>query len=328
MRFVETLKHKAGQDPKIIVLPECDADTDGVIREASERVEADGTARLVKLTAEMMQNCGKMDELAESYAAMRGKGKNLGMRAMQNPVAFGCMMVKSGYAHGMVAGRYSKSGDVMKFANAIIGEQPGRISSAIFFREPPEDYPVFDLLACADMVVHENPNAEELCRIIVTSAETFENLTGREPRVAILSYVTGEPTAIQLKADPDMQKIVEALKLYRNGGHRWTVHISQGDAALRPAAAKIKGAPFTDRPADLLIGSGLGLANPVYKLLQELIVGGQSMFVTQGLNFPVMDLSRSDTAANIANVITACCVCAQALEARGSYRTIDQCFLS
>ena len=328
MTFIEMLKQKAKQNPKIVVLPESDADTDGVIGEASARVEADGTARLIRLTGQMMQECGKLDELAESYAAMRGKGKNLGLRAMQNPIAFGCMMVKCGYAHGMVAGRYSKSGDVMKFANAIIGEQPGRISSVIFFREPPETYPVFKLLACADMVVHESPTAEEICRIIVTSAETFESFTGVEPRIALLSYVTGEPTSIQLNADPEMRKTMEALSMYREAGHRWTVHLSQGDAALRPDAARIKKAPFADRPADLLIGSNLGLSNPVYKLLQDLIVGGNSMFVTQGLNFPVMDLSRSDTASNIENVINACCVSAQAFEAKGSYAEIDELFFN
>lgn len=303
------------------MLPEYGQDTDGVIAEAVDRVVAEGAAKPVRLTAEMMQDSGKLDELAEGYAEIRRAPKRLGMRAMENPIAFGTMMVRNGYADGMVAGRYARSGDVMKFANAIIGEEEGRISSGLFFREPPEDYPVFDLMACGDMVVNESPNAEELYRIIVTSAETFENLAGKAPKIALLPYVTGEPSAIQMRQDPEMPKIKEALEMYEKAGHKWTVHLAQGDAALRPEAARIKGAPFEDGPADLLIGSTLNLSNPGYKLLQDLIVGGQYMFVTQGLNEPVMDLSRSDAASNMESAITACCVCAQMFEKRRGSRT-------
>ena len=39
-----------------------------------------------------------------------------------------------------------------------------------------------------------------------------------------------------------------------------------------------------DHPADLLIGRNLLVSNIVYKLLERLIVGGNSMIVTQGLN--------------------------------------------
>ena len=327
MAFVESLKQRAKQDPKIIVLPEYGQDRDGVMKEAADCATADGTARVVRLTEQSIKDSGKMDELAEAYAAMRGRDKAIGLRALANPIAFGVMMVRAGYAHGMVAGRYAKSGDVMKFANAIVGEEEGRISSGLFFREPPEGYPVFELIACGDMVVHENPNAEELYKIIVTSAETFRDLAGRDPRIAVLSYVTGEPSSMHLQKDPEMPKIKGALEMYKSGGHPWPIYLAQGDAALRPGVAVIKGAPYTDRPADLLIGSSLNLSNPVYKLLQELIVGGRSMFVTQGLRLPVMDLSRGDTAANIEAVIAACSVRAQMFEKQGRYGTVSDHFV-
>jgi len=326
MGFFDDLKKKAQRDPKVVVLPEIDTDSGGVVREAIAKVRADGTAKPIALTKQLVQESGKMEEFAEAYAAQRGKGVNLGRKVMQDIIPFAVMMVKRGYAHGMVAGRYAKSGEVMKFANAIIGEEPGRISSGLFFREPPAGYPVFRLIACADMVVNENPNAEQLCRIIFTSAETFRDLAGIEPKIALISYITGQPDQVQINT-PETKKIVDAIEMYKKNGHPWPIFQSQLDAALSPAVAKSKGAPFTDGPAELWIGSNLTVANPVYKLLRDLIPGGQSMFVIQGLNLPVIDLSRSDTAENVANAAAACTVRAQAFEKQGRYKTIDTCFL-
>ncbi len=66
----------------------------------------------------------------------------------------------------------------------------------------------------------------------------------------------------------------------------------------------------------------------VYKLLQELIEGGNSMIITQGLNYPAMDLSRGDNSSNIANVISTCSVIAQSFEKQSRYKTIDKYFLN
>ena len=326
MSFFDELRNRARQDPKLVVLPECDADTEGVIRKAAEIAAAQGTAKPILLTRQMIQESGKVDEFAEAYAARRGKSVALGRRLVQDPIPFGVMMVKQGYAHGMVAGRYAKSGEVMKFANAFIGEEEGRISSGLFFKEAPAGYPVFKLIACADMVVNENPDAEQLYRIILTSAETFRDLTGIEPKIALISYLTGSANQTQINT-PETKKIVDALELYKQKNHPWVAFQAQLDAALSPAVARSKGAPFTDGPADLWIGSNLTVANPVYKLLRDLVPGGESMFVIQGLKLPVLDLSRSDSADNVANAIAACTVCARAFEKQGRYGTINTFFV-
>lgn len=236
------------------------------------------------------------------------------------------MMVKLGYAHGMIAGRYTTSATVMIYVNAIIGEEQDRIRSSLFLRESPDDYPVFNLIGCSDIVANPNPTGEELYRIIVTSAETYESLTGKRPKIAVLSYLTGRPQTVQANY-PEVRTITEALKHYESGGHPWIVHQSQADAALIPDIARKKKAPFGDGPADLLIGTNLHVANIVYKLLERLVIGGNSMIVTQGLNLPAMDLSRGDSARNIANVIAACSVQAQIFEKQGRYESIDGMFL-
>jgi phosphate acetyltransferase len=341
MGFFEKLKEKARKDPRVVVLPEVAVDKDGVIKEAIRQVKTEGTAIPIGLTPEIIADSGKRDAFVEAYASRKGYGDGLGdgekgrglkiaervLKRLPAEVFFADMMVDMGYADGVVAGRYITSADIAMTAKLVVGEQEGQIVSSIFFRQPPEGYPLFDLIAIADMVANQNPNAAELYKIIVTSATTFEDLTGIAPKIAILSYITGRPQAVQITRDPELAKIEAALELYAKGGHKWPICQAQMDAALDTSVAKRKGAPFTDRPADLLIGPSLMLANPMYKALERLILGGQSMFITQGFKLPIMDLSRGDSAANIANVVAACSVRARMAEQTGGKRKTDKFFL-
>ncbi len=327
MGFFAEMKHKAADDPKIIVMPELAMDNEGVVNEAIEIVQGEGTAIPVGLTRELINDSGLLDEFVEHYHAATELPDAAKRVILKRPVPFAAMMVKRGYAHGMIAGRFATSANVMIYVNAIIGEEDEKIRSSLFFREAPPDYPVFDLIGIADMVANPNPTTEELYRIIVTSAETFQDLTGRPPKIAVLSYLTGKPQSVQ--ADyPEVRTIMGALKIYEKNGHPWILHQSQADAALIPEIARKKKAPFGDRPADLFIGTNLHVSNIVYKLLERLIVGGDAMIVTQGLNFPAMDLSRGDSARSIANVMAACTIKAQIFEGYGRYGEIDRRFVN
>lgn len=342
MGFFETLRHKAAADPRVVVLPELGIDQDGVIREAIDRARAEGTAIPIGLTPEVVERSGLRNAFVKALAERKSYGEEAGelsglgrgiriaervVRRLPTELFFACMMVEQGYAHGVVAGRYLTSADVAMTAKLTIGEQEGQIVSSMFFRQPPESYGLFDLIANADMVANQNPTADELCRIVVTSAMSFEAFTGREPRIAVLSYVTGTPQPVQMAKDPELKKIEAALALYRRAGHKWMMFPSQFDAAIDPGVAAKKGAPFTDRPADILVSPNLMQANPIYKALERLIPGGESMFITQGFRHPVMDLSRGDSAANIANVIAACSLQARMVEAQRGRRAIDTLFL-
>ena len=340
MGFFDALKQQARKDPKIVVLPELGKDKDGVMQEAMAIAKREGTAIPIGLTPELVEKTGKLAEFTEAFAAARGyakgtdaeskaKGVRMAERVVKRlPVEFyyAAMMIECGYAHGVVGGRYTTSADVALTAKLCIGEQEGQIVSSTFFREAPEGYPLFKLLACADMVVNQSPTAEQLVKIIVTSATTFETLSGREPKIALLSYITGKAQAVQMTGDPELKKIEEALELYAKGGYKWMLFQAQLDAALVPAVAKKKGAPFTE-PADILVGPNLMQANPIYKAMDRLVIGGNSMLVTAGFRQPFMDLSRGDSAANIANVMAACTVAAQKLEQTRGPKKIHDFFL-
>ena len=326
MNFFKSLVERASNDPKVVLLPEVDKDEDGTIREAIRISKERRTAKTLGITSEIIneaKSSGKLEEFVDEYQRLSPNLPRKGAERMlvRDPIAFSLMMVRLGYADAMVGGRFTKSGNVMALGKKIVGEEPGKIVSSIYFKEPPEGYALFDLIAIADMVVNPNPNPDELCKIILTSAESFETLTGKTPRIALLSYVTGDPTGTQL-TDPEISKIAETLKKYNEEGHDYVVFQSQLDAAIKPEVAKSKNAPFTDRPADILVCPHLIASNPMYKCFDTLINGGDSMLYTQGFNHPVMDLSRGDSASNIANSIAAA-----SLAAQGSNRTINDHFL-
>ena len=160
MSFFASLKKQAARDPKIVVLPEYEQDKDGVLGRA---IELAGPAVIpVPLTKRMMQ--GKLREFAEYYSANISRTTTaVAEKLLQRyPVVFACLMVKLGYAHALAAGRYTKSSGGMRFINPVIEEERGRISSALFFREPPPEYPVFSLMACADMAVTVDPDPDQL----------------------------------------------------------------------------------------------------------------------------------------------------------------------
>jgi|GEM_PF-2447169 len=332
MAFFEQLHQRARTSPKIVVLPELPVEREkvgeGPMARAARRAESDGLARIVPLSGEMIQESGKLDEFVERYIEVRrlpAGQRGMVRRLVSKPNVFAVGMVRLGYAHGMISGKYTQSYNVMAAVNALMEQQPGRIASTLFFCEPPADYPVFRLLGVADVVVNPFPNAEQIASIVETSCETFKTLSGTEPRAAVLSYSTGTSGKGEL-----VQRIHEAIAAYQRRGREWFVFgPCQFDAALSPEVAKNKrGCPFTDAPANLVVGPTLDVANNIYKAVQWLIPGSKTMLCSQGVVLPVDDLSRGDTEDAIYNVIAANVVKAQAAEAAGKYPgPVDDFFL-
>lgn len=332
MGFFDRLHERARQSQKIVVLPELPVERaenpGGPMERAAERAESDGIARIVPLSRGMIHDSGKLDEFAERYREIRGLPKSqekMVWKLVAKPNVFAVGMVRLGYAHGMISGKYTSSFNVMAAVNALMEHEPGRISSAAFFCEPPEGYPVFGLLAVADVVVNTSPDAEQIASIAETTCETFKTLSGIEPRAAILSYSTGTSGKGEL-----VQRVVDAVEAYGRRGREWPVYgPCQFDAAINPEVAKNKrGCPFTDAPANIVIGPTLDVANNIYKAVQWLIPGCRTMLCSQGVALPVDDLSRGDDEQAIYNALAANVVKAQAAEAAGKYpRPVDDRFL-
>ena len=119
---------------------------------------------------------------------------------MVDPIYFGTMMVYKGQADGMVSGAVNTTAHTIRPAFQIIKTRPGAsIVSSVFLMCLKDRVLVF-----GDCAVNPNPTAVQLAEIAISSAETAR-IFGVEPRVAMLSYSTGDSGA-----GSDVDLVVEA----------------------------------------------------------------------------------------------------------------------
>ena len=96
-------------------------------------------------------------------------------------------MVEMGDADGMVSGACHTTANTIRPALQLIKTRSDRpLVSSIFFMCLEDDVRIY-----GDCAVNTNPDAEQLAQIAICSAESAEAF-GMVPRVALLSYATGD----------------------------------------------------------------------------------------------------------------------------------------
>ncbi len=170
----------------------------------------------------------------ESFFELRkhkGISEQMALDTMADVSYFGTMMVHLGDVDGMVSGATHTTQHTIRPAFQIIKTVTGvSIVSSVFFMCL-EDR----VLVYGDCAVNPTPNAEQLADIAVSSAETARQF-GVEPRVAMLSYSTGESGK-----GPDVEKVREATRIARE--RRQDLEIEgpiQYDAAVDASVARSK----------------------------------------------------------------------------------------
>lgn len=99
---------------------------------------------------------------------------------------FAAAMVSAGKADVCIAGNLSSTANVLRAGLRIIGLQHGcKTLSSIFLMLPQYLGPS---LGFADCSVVPQPTAAQLADIAIASAQTWQAITGEEPRVAMLSF--------------------------------------------------------------------------------------------------------------------------------------------
>lgn len=246
------------------------------------------------------------DKYARTYFSLREhKGISLEMAydIMADVSYFGTMMVYLGHADGMVSGAAHTTQHTIRPAFEIIKTRPGTSLVSSVFIMCLEDR----VLVYGDCAVNPDPDAGQLADIAISSAETAR-LFGIEPRIAMLSYSTGESGKGRA-----VEKVREATRIARN--LRPDLKLDgplQYDAAVDASVAKTK-LPGSEvaGSATVFIFPDLNTGNNTYKAVQRSADAVAIGPILQGLNKPVNDLSRGCTVTDILNTVAITAIQAQ-----------------
>lgn len=329
MGFIDEIKSRARQDKKTIVLPES---MDRRTFEAAAEILAEDIANLVIIGTpeEVEKNSAGLDvskaviinpatyEKTEEYIDLlvelrksKGMTKEEATKLLMTEYMFyACVMVKAGDADGVVSGACHSTANTLKPALQIVKTKPGtKLVSAFFLMEVPDcEYGENGTFVFGDCGLNQNPNAEELAAIAVSSAESFRLLVGKEPKVAMLSHSSKGSAK-----HADVDKVAEATKITKEMEPELLVDGElQLDAAIVPEVGASK-APGSDvaGEANVLIFPDLDAGNIGYKLVQRLAKAEAYGPMTQGIAKPVNDLSRGCSAKDIVGVVAITAVQAQ-----------------
>jgi len=323
--FSYRLQQQARSDRKHIVLPEGDDDRilksagrllqRGVadltilgdeaqirLRAAELGVDLDGAKVLDPRASELC------DQFADQYAQLR-KAKGVTAEQAREIICdfsyFGTMLVYNGMVDGMVSGAAHTTAHTVRPALEIIRTAPDVSTvSSIFLMCLPDR-----VLVYGDCAIIPDPTPKQLADIAISSARTAAQF-GIEPRVAMLSYSTGESGT-----GADVDKVRTATELVRERDPQLLVEGPiQYDAAVDPtvAATKMPDSPVAGR-ATVLIFPDLNTGNNTYKAVQRSSGAIAIGPVLQGLRKPVNDLSRGALVEDIVNTVAITAIQAQGI---------------
>ncbi|AXY43054.1 phosphate acetyltransferase [Halomonas sp. JS92-SW72] len=203
---------------------------------------------------------------------------------LQDNVVLGTMMLALDEVDGLVSGAIHTTANTVRPAFQLIKTAPGYEQvSSIFFMLLPEQVVVY-----GDCAVNPDPDAETLAEIALQSARSAQAF-GIEPRVAMISYSTGESGS-----GADVEKVRQATRLARERAPELLIDGPlQYDAAAIESVGRQKApdSPVAGR-ATVFVFPDLNTGNTTYKAVQRSARVVSVGPMLQGLNKPVNDLSR------------------------------------
>jgi phosphate acetyltransferase len=315
MMFEYMISYMAKNAKKTVVLPESEDDrilraTEIILRRELAHIILLGDEQQIKQRSlQLGLDLSKAtiinpltSPLQEKYAKQfyeSRKEKGLTYQAAQDAMAhstyFATMMVQNELADAMVSGARHTTADTIRPALQIIKTKPDvSIVSSLFFMCLETE-----VLVYADCAVNQNPTAQELAQIAISTAQSASKF-GIEPKIAMLSYSTGDSGSGE-----GVERVKEATRLVKELAPSLLVEGPiQYDAAIDKGVAKSK-LPNSQvaGEANIFIFPDLNTGNNTYKAVQRSTNSIAIGPILQGLNKPVNDLSRGCSVADIVNTV-------------------------
>jgi phosphate acetyltransferase len=314
-KVIQQLRERAKKDPKKIVFPECD---DKRVVEAVKYIEKEKIAIPLLLSHDNMDPARQEEFAAKYFERKQAKGITLeeARQAVEDPLLYGAMMTRYGYADGFVAGaKYTTSSVIRAAINCLNIDRSARVISSCFIMVVPDcQYGSDGVFIYADCGVIPYPTSEQLAGIAISAAKFAKSLLEVEPHVALLSFSTkGSAEGVWI------DKVKDAVKIANEREPSFLIDGElQPDAALDPEVAKIK---LKDSKvagmANVLIFPNLDAGNICYKLTQRLAKARAIGPIVLGTVQPCSDLSRG---CNVDDVID----CAAVTVIRAQKRDISK----
>jgi len=338
MSLLSNLIKRAGQDPRRIVLAE---GTDPRVIHAAVKAQNDGIAHITLLgnlaqIRSLTRAAGDKDDAIkvvdpnlerqdyiQRYAQLlkhKAISQDAAKAAIQQPLNYANMMVRSGDADGSVAGAAHATSDVVRAALQIIGtsDETSLVSSFFLMIAPTTNPAILDMsanippaLIYADCGLVIAPDTQQLAQIAAASADNGQLLLGIEPKIAMLSFSTKGSAQHELAQKP--AKAAQILKTLRPD-----LHVDgelQFDAALLGDIAQTKARNSNVAgQANVFIFPDLNSGNIAYKITERLGRFTAIGPILQGLKKPANDLSRGCNADDIYNMIAITVIQAQGFQ--------------
>lgn len=253
-----------------------------------------------------IEHSSKREFYGKQYYELR-KHKNvnlpIAMERMTDLNYFAVMMVFCKEADGMVSGAAHTTADTVRPALEIIKTKPkvSKVSSVFIMCLASR------IVLYGDCAINPEPDSQTLAEIAIGAAEIAQYL-GIEPKVALLSYASGDSgKGVSVEKVAHAMSIVKQLQpdLLVEGPIQYDAAVDSEVAAKKLPQSKLLG------EANVLIFPDLNTGNNTYKAVQResgaLAIGP----VLLGLNKPVNDLSRGCTPQDIINTILITAIQAQ-----------------
>src|SRR5690606_6327154 len=170
--------------------------------------EREGIARITLLGSENVVGNGssiavidpKTSDRSADYAhklyqlrQTKGMTEEQAEAMVKTTLGFAAMMVREGDADGTVAGAVATTAEVVRHALQIIGraEDTSLVSSFFLMLLCQSHHQKKGAFIFADCGLVVEPDVDQLADIAIRSAESYRQLTEKDPAVAMLSFSTG-----------------------------------------------------------------------------------------------------------------------------------------